>query len=421
MNVLEIAFRLVKTYPLQRAATAGAVLLSSIFGAQSLGAAVYGELAFFVFFTKALLLGNLGAISGYLAHYYTVEGSEDDSTTSKFNAAYTRHLLVLAALCLAAGFLIGQVYVFVAIGFAILIPFFVLEPRARIQRRFYVSLIPDLVLSLAVIGCTLTYTLSSESSLTRWPVLWLGIAWMLPLSTCAAWFIWPSLRGPGMLHQQVDWAYYRRIVFIGTPRFLATCAFTVFLMLDRVFLEHFYDRAELGVYMLAIQLATGSCLLLSAQNLVSGIDIGEAMRRSQVAPTLLRHLITRSLTLGGIGLGSVTVCSYLLEHVFLTGYKGLFQATTTLSLGLVGFFTAGNVTDIAYYKGVHRPLTIGLFAILAAGFAFNVLNVSVFRGTAVSLAAFSGIALATYGLASIWYMQRLSFSSFGKTPGNPLP
>jgi hypothetical protein len=181
-------------------------------------------------------------------------------------------------------------------------------------------------------------------------------------------------------------------------------------MLDRVFLEHFYDRAELGVYMLAIQLATGSCLLLSAQNLVSGIDIGEAMRKSQVSPALLRHLITRALALGGIGLGSVTIFSYLLEHVFLTGYKGLFQATTMLSLGLVGFFTAGHVTDIAFYKGVHRPLIFGLLAVLAAGFAFNVLNVSVFRGTAVSLAAFSGTALAIYSLASVWYMQRLSLS-----------
>jgi O-antigen/teichoic acid export membrane protein len=383
-------------------------MLSSLVAARLLGAAMYGELAFFVFITKTILVGNIGAISGFIVHYYTGDIAAQDRAVGSFKRAYTIHLLALASICFAAGIWAGPVYGFAALGFTVLIPFFVLEPQARIQRKFYVSLIPDLVLSAAVIGGTVTYVLLLRSNISPWPLLWVGLLWMVVLSVAVAWAIWPSLRNPELQGQQSDWTSYRRLIAIGIPRFLATCAFTVFLMVDRVFLERFYDRAELGVYMLAFQLATGAGLLLSAQNLVSGIDIGEAIRKSEVLHQLLRRLLTRSLGLGGLGLGSAAMFSYLLEHHFLSGYAGLFHATLLLSVGLVAFLTAGNLTDLAYYRGAHRPLIGGLIALLAASITFNGFNLYQFHGTPVSLASFTGTMLLLYSCYAAWYVHKVA-------------
>lgn len=391
----------------QRVAVAGVVVLSSILAARVLGAAMYAELAFFVFFTKALLLGNLGSISGYLVRNYALESAVPAAEVDKFHVAYTQHLIALAVFCVALGIWVRPVYAYAALGFAILIPFFVLEPSARIQRRFYISLIPDSILSLTVVGGTVTYALMNHFGLAPWPVMWIVVGWMLTLSMCVAWYLWPSLRSLKLRPQQADWRFYKTILTLGMPRFLATCTFTLFLMLDRVFLEHFYDRSELGVYMLAFQLATGSGLLLAAQNMVSGIDIGEAIRKSEVSPALVRRLVKRSLALGGFGLFGVTVFSYLLEHYFLSGYAGLAHTTTVLSLGLIAFLAAGNLTDLAFYRASHRSLIIGLVLALAAGLVYNVLSVSVFQGTVISLATFSGVILVLYACYAFWYTQKL--------------
>ncbi len=411
MSSAPTALRFLASYPAQRVATAGVVLLSSLFAARVLGAALYGELAFFVFITKTMLLGNLGAISGFLVHYYTRDIVTQETLAVKFNRAYTIHLLALAAICLLVGIWTGPVYGFAAIGFTVLIPYFVLEPQARIQRKFYVSLIPDLVLSFAVIGGTITYFLSLRSSMNPWPVLWVGLVWVVVLSVALAWAMWPSLRSLEMRVQQSDWTSYRRIIAVGMPRFMATCAFTVYLMVDRVFLERYYEREELGVYILAFQLATGASLLLSAQNLVSGIDIGEAIHKSEVSQDLLRHLLTRSLGIGGLGLGSVAVLSYLLEHHFLTGYSGLFQATVVLSVGLVAYLAAGNLAELAFYRGAHRPLVVGLFVLLGVGVTYNLLNMFAFHGTVSSLSMFTGCALLAYACISILYTQQFANSS----------
>ncbi len=415
MRSVPVALRLLASYPVQRVTTAGVVLLSSFVAARVLGAAVYGELAFFVFITKTMLLGNLGAISGFIVHYYTRDVVTYDYSAGKFNRAYAIHLLVLAAICLAVGTWVGPVYGFAALGFTALIPFFVLEPQARIQRKFYVSLIPDLALSFAVIGGTLTYSLLLRSSMPPPSVLWVGLAWMVMLCVGLLWAMWPSLRSLEMLEQQADWSSYRGIVAIGMPRFLATCAFTVFLMVDRVFLERYYDRAELGVYMLAFQIATGAGLLLSAQNLVSGIDIGETIRKSEAPYDLLRRLLMRSVGLGGLGLGGAVLFSYSLEQHILNGYEGLFRATIMLSVGHIAFLIAGNLTDLAFYRGAHRPLIVGLFALLAASVTYNQLNLLQLRGTAVTLATFTGVMLLLYAGASILYAQRLARFTSGKT------
>lgn len=161
--------------------------------------------------------------------------------------------------------------------------------------------------------------------------------------------------------------------------------------------------------MLAFQLATGAGLLLSAQNLVSGIDIGEAIRKSEVSYDLLRHLLRRSLVLGGLGLGGVAAFSYLLEHHFLTEYAGLFQATVMLSVGLIAYLAASNLTELAFYRGAHRLLVIGLFALLVAGVSYNLFNLSAFRGTVSSLSTFTGGALLIYACVTILYTQRLAY------------
>jgi len=401
------SLRLIGSYTIQRILTAGVVLLSSLLAARILGAAVYGELAFFVFITKTISLGNLGAISGFIVHYYTRDDDSDDLWIAKFNRAYAIHLLVLAGFCFAVGSWIGSIYSFAALGFTIILPFLVLEPMARINRKFYVSLIPDLLLSFAVIGGTLTDLLFQHLNRPTVSVLWVGLIWMFVLSVSIAWAMRPALSSQKLKAHLIDWVSYRRIISSGIPRFMATCTFTVYLMIDRVFLERFYDRAELGVYMLAFQLATGATLLLSAQNLVSGIDIGEAVQKSEVSPDLLRRLLTRSLGIGGLGLVSAAVVSYFLEYHFLTGYLGLFLATFTLSVGLVAYMSAANIAELAFYRRAHRPYLIGLFVLLILGVTHNFLNMFLFHGAVTSLSAYTGIALLGYACITILYNKKI--------------
>ena len=406
MNIKARVRALSGSYAVQRVATAGLVFGTSILCAKALPPEIYADLVFFFFLAKSLIMGNLGASSGYLVHHYTRQQHDEDQAR-RFANLYASHLAVLGIIVAVSGIFAGPVYLVSGLGFLLIVPFIVVEPVFRVKRVFIFSLLPDILLSFGTLLATAVYVAVRLSGASPHAIL----AYVLPsLALFSLPLAWRTLRDFDWRPRRIprdQWSAYVDFLKAGLPRYSATAILTVLLWLDRVFLEKFYDRAELGVYLLAFQLASGAAILVTAHNMISAVDIGEAISKGQVNRSLLGRVFTQSVVFGSVGLVLMVAASYLLEHYFLTNYHGLFHNTVALCIGVVAFQCAANVTDVAYYKGRHRWLILGLLALVAASLVWNVTLAHHGAGSALWLAALCGGALLLYSVFSLVYCTRL--------------
>lgn len=389
-------------YALQRVATAGIVTITAIVTARVLGPQRYGDLALFTFLVKFLLIGNLGSVSGYIFRYY--HSAKDSTSCDGYLGAYLVHLVFVALVAVIVSFFLDEVYLFAALGFAVLIPYYAIEPVMRVRRRFYASLLPDVVISLAACGSLLVVMVSGIPKTSSTYLI--SLLALILLSYLPAMYLLRSELA--MLRESLsimNIGIYVRLVAVGVPLYLATIGFMVFLFVDRIFLEHFHTAEALGVYLLAYQLAIGATLLLTAQNFVSAIDIGEALQRNRSLRRVFRKQLGLAAVIAVPAYAGMLLIAYGLETYFLNSYDGLTRTAAALGFGLVLFFSAGSVTGLAFFKARQRVLTFGLFVLVMFALLHNVLVLRV-PLDADWVSYFSGALLSAYAIFAILYTRR---------------
>ena len=374
--------------------------------AWALGPQQYGQLAMMAFVGKMMLVGNFGSVSGYIHRYYDQHQNAVD--TRGYLGAYLVHLILVALLAYWVSTFAGKIYSLGVLFFALLIPYFIIEPVLRVRRHFYVSLLPDIVISLAicaslVIARVFKGELRADSLIFLYFVLTLIFLSYLPY----LWWIcrqWRTLRVDERCRSPI---YYLSLVRTGFPMYLGTVGFLLLQFVDRFFLEQFHSPEALGTYMLAYQLASGATLLLTAQNFVAVVDFGELRRDNRSLTTALSRRLKSALIVGALSFLILLGISVFLETHFLESYSGLARNAAALGFGLCLFQIAGSVTPIAFYLRRQTVLTLGMFCLVVLSILHNlfVLQLDLFP---LWISAFTGLWLSTYGVMGILFVTRLA-------------
>jgi O-antigen/teichoic acid export membrane protein len=392
----------INSFVFQRIAAAGIVFLSSLFLAKALGSEVFGQIAFYMYIIKFILAGQLGSESGFFYRYY--------SDSLQFNVSdyflfYSLHLVAVAGFVYLSSFLVGNIYFYASVGFALLIPFFSIGPLLRVSRIFYATLLPDIIISLTVVVsvCLFKYVYHSEHVNTNVilspAILLILIFYPMLLILYKKLKLTMHFR---IVNDITFWKSYIQIVRDGIPLYLATLAYTVLLMVDRFFLEKYHSSKALSLYMLSFQLAMGASLPMSSQNLVSVIDIGEKNRENASMRAVLMNQLNKSLKIGIPSYLCLIALAFCLERWFLVEYDGLVELSAALGLGLILFFISGSVTPIAFYNEKQTILTVSLFAMTIVSVIHN-LAVIYFKLSAHWIAYFTSIWLILYSVFAMYF------------------
>lgn len=392
--------RFLRGYPAHRVIVAGISFASLSFGAIAIPTETFAVLVSTAFLARFLGVLNLGALSGYLVRRYSTSARMTSNITIT-DRAYATLLFIqisgLAILVYLGGWVFFDQHLFGVFALLLITPLICLEPIQRYRRNFSFSLLPELVLStaLAFVAIGSFFELIEENSILFYFIV-LGIGSLLGLSALKK---GSDSTDPWPLNAQIS--EYLHSWRLGFPVYIGTLFFAIAQGADRLIFPLHGSPEGVAVYFLAMQLAIGSMLLVTATNFVNTVDLGESMKSSS-GPD--RKIIWSKLrTAATIALGSFIVVVGLagaLERFFLSSdYKGLWTMTLALALGLGVFFVAGSITPVVAYYRRQIPLSIGMAVVALMLITNNVLAYKFALGP-TWLAFFSAFCFTIYGLTA---------------------
>jgi O-antigen/teichoic acid export membrane protein len=343
-----------------RIATAAGVAGVGLLGGWLLPPAEYGIAGAYCMIAKSALLLGLGASTGFISMWFYPGTAYLDP--EGFRRCYLAHLSVAGALAVVFAVMFDQRAVLGAIGFCCLIPWMVLEPFARVSRRFWVSQIPDIILTIACVTYLGVAIADPSHALGRHDLV-------LPVSTAAATVIaLASMRGKLRARERsgrlagLPAPTYWRIVSHGFPVAVGTLIYSAALLASVLLVQARTSQEELGVYSLALQAATGAALMQSSLNFAGAIDIGEALGTDCPLLPFLMPRIRRSAIIALIGSAIAASGAWIAEEFVLSEYRGLWRNAAVLSAGLTAFQVAGACSPILVFARSQGP-TVGTFTV----------------------------------------------------------
>lgn len=404
-NIRELFQRIFHSFVFQRIAAAGIVFLCSFLMAKMLGPRKFGYLAFVLYLTKFLINGHLGSVGGYIFSFFN---KSNTLLNCKFPLYYGIHLCLVVLVILLSGHWLGENYQLAAILFFILIPMFVLEPILRAHKSYYVSLLPDLLLYS---GTALVVLLVPDPATTSIKAIVYSTVLVLILLSLMALFLlvrnnkniltasWHPY-SEGFFQNLKN---YMALIEKGFILYLGSMAFTIFLFVDRFFLERFHEPNALGIYMLAIQLTTGVSMVISSQNFVNVVTIGEMVKNNNdLVHKSLIGTLRWSLFVALISFTLLIISAVIIEKIILPDYHGLVLYCIPLGLGFIAFYVSGSITPILFFSGRQTFPTLLMFLTASLCVAVNILIVFYHIKT-VFLPWFTGAWLLCYSLIAICY------------------
>lgn len=401
---MNLVISMLRGYTGQRLLTACLVFTSALLAAWVLGPALYGQVFLVMFIAKLLLLGNLGSISGYMHGFYKAEQTPPGS--GSFVLSYGVHLILFSIAAIVFSLFLGRVYSLGVICFALLLPFFLVEPVLRVKRLFYISLLPDWALNLSLLIGVFYYFFygSPDNAFEAIVVVFLcalgffSVAFLLFIN-----WRWALVRRLASVRPMFN---YIELIKVGLPLFAGTAAFSLFLFVDRFFLERYHSPESLGIYMLAFQLATGATLILTSLNFTAGVDYGELIKQKKPLGDFVTWRLRQALLVSAVSVLLLLVGVYILQQYFFQEYHGLVYAAFFLGVGLCGFYTAGSITPIAFYLNKQRFLMMAMFVVVVLAVLGNLYVVSSGLDY-IWVSVFSGFWLLCYAFVAVRYVFRL--------------
>jgi O-antigen/teichoic acid export membrane protein len=386
----------------QRGMAACVSFATTIVVARLAGPAQFGRVAFFIFLTRLLLCGRLGAEQGYVL--CTSQKTSSRLLDCPFTRFHAMQLVIVALFFMAVSLYVDTVYLYAAIAFLLLVPFHAIEPACRVNQRYSAALIPDLIVNLTLLlSVSIGFLVSSANALSSNAIILRSIA-MIPVSYA---ILPPLLRGlspSGRMHSQISWASltdYLSILRLGLPAYLAGVFFSLFLLTDRSFLKSFYPADWLGVYMLAYQVSVGCCLPLIAMSFTSCVEIGRSLSLDGNAKQVFSSYLRRAVGAGAAAFALIVSISFILETQFLKRYEGLTQISVVLGLGLTAFHASASVTPIVFHRGKQLTLTLALVAALVLLVVGNIV-LAYFSPSLLRLVTCTAFWLGGYAFFSAW-------------------
>lgn len=393
------------SYPAYRAFVAGLSFIAALVGGRLLSSEQFATLMTAAFVAKFLQIMNFGATAGYFVSRYSGAKSSTDvnaESEPRFLFFFLAHMTLLGLLVLGIATVWLPKYSTGGLAFLLLVPIFVVEPSLRYRRFFSFSLMPELVLSLAMLSVTIAVAADllpgRKASPYIWVVAFLSIGVMVFIS-CRHSLNISMLKISGFGLRR-----YCHVLAMGSPVYFGSALFIVASSADRLLLPLYGSDSQIGIYLLAYQLCVGAMIFLTAINFVNTVNLGEARKSVEGAS---RGVITQKLRVAVlVALGSyLALCigSTVLEVFFLPpSFTGLSNIVSLLGVGLSAFYISNAVTPIAAYFRRQMPLTIAM-ALVALALLSN--NAFVYwQGLdPVWLASGTALAFVFYGVFAIWF------------------
>lgn len=395
----------------QRGVAAALIYGCSLYLAKATGEDSFGEIAFFLYLVKFMKMGHLGSVSGYIYAYYQSDRREVQSPA--YLISYSTHLGLVALFVYFSSSYLGKVYALAAIGFALLIPFFSIEPILRVHKQFYISLLPDLVLYISV---ALSHIFLQESGLyitgETAKVIEFSFIFMLGFYPVLI-ILWRKYSDHlvNSSRDKIDVCSvsrdYLNCIAKGFPIYLSTLSFSLLLFVDRFFLERYYSHFSLSLYMLSFQLALGASLPITSKNFVGLVEIGEEFKEKGSIDALFRRQLRYALVIGLLTYSGLVISSWVLENRLLTSYSNLALTTSLLGLGLTIFSVSGSISPIVFFFKRQHVLLLGMFGLVSFSIINNLMAL-VLDLSPIYLTCVTSASLAFYGLFATYFAWNCS-------------
>ena len=409
--------RVTRHYAVQRAAVAAATFGALILGAKTLPQSTFADVSLAMFLAKFLQLANLGSVNGYLVSYYNGE-PPFSSNIRENDGLYIRgmigHLFATALVVGALTYVAALQYLPGVLLFLSMSLIYAVEPIKRRQRAFWVSLLPDAIMAVAVFILSVVALLSGTDP----PGAYKGIG-VITFSVFAA--VLAVIIGLFLVREYAnrsvsfllgarDWTTYLSVMRLGFPAYLSTALFTLMIGMDRLWLPVHGSKQDIAVYMLGFQLATGSLIICSSFNFINTVRIGESLTLKKAKVWMeLRHMLRTSIIVAMISVAGITAAAWMLETYLLPKYENLARLTFLLALGLSAFYVSGSLTPLVMYRRRQVPLTIlmGAGAVVVLG---NNLIQSHIGANVHVLAIVTGSVLIAYSVYALFHVWRVARS-----------
>ena len=267
-SMVRIVSRVLKSYAAQRTATAVLVFGALLFGGRMIGQEDYAQILLVLFLAKFLNLLNLGASSGFFVSYYgklEIFDTGSEKAVAPYIIAFALHLFAVVAPATVLSALFLPKYAAGFLAFLFLIPAYALEPAFRRRRLFYFSLVPDILLSLALLGVVGAVGAGGDlASGTVLPIYMTVLACL-----CIGFYGLLILRfwlrhGLAVELRPLALGPYLRLIRLGLPVYVGSAFYMLASGMDRLFLPLHAGTADQAEYLLSFQLVTGAMIFMSS-------------------------------------------------------------------------------------------------------------------------------------------------------------
>ncbi len=384
--------KLCSSFMVQRLVLSGLTYVILLYLAQSMGAALYGPVAFFIFFLKNIPAMNCGVSYGFIFNTFM---TDTDNIKD-----YIRSYLIISIIALSIGSILIDKQTF--IYGILLLPIFILDPILKIKRIFICSLLPEFFL---VIAFGISYTLLGQVGLP-YIILATVILLILVLSFIGVYKnlfndicfekIW------GERNWANTYAQLKKLITKGFTSYMYLLVFFLFLFTDRYFLQKYYPGPALGVCMLAFQLCQASLYVMSSWNFSSVVDIGELIKAKELNNN---YILSRLSIMAGVGFLPLFLLylgvGYVGEQYFKS-YPDLLIVFSIISIGLYFSNLASSISPILFFAEKQTISVIGMLVCLVLvciSYPLGQIN----GWTYISVLKFNYSALAVYSVAIILY------------------
>lgn len=394
--------KLISSYPLHRAVVAGLTFAAVTIAARLLPASDFATLATAAFMAKFLHVFNLGATNGYFVSLYSGKGEISLSakgTERIYLYFFLLQLIVLGLLVLGVAAWRFPQYLLGVSAFILIAPIFAVEPYLRSRQNFSFSLMPDLLLSAALLMVVGIHLANFTTVETAWPYLAV-IASLTPLTLVLAMRKHMPSRG----ESGPSWRNYVQILSLGTPVYMGSLLFLLASSMDRLILPLHGTTDEVALYFLGYQLSVGSMIFLTAINFVNTVKLGEVRKDQDEISThfILRKLFIASMV-GLLSFIALVAGAIIMEKYYLpSSFAGLTAVVLFLGFALASFFISTAITPIVAYYQRQLPLTLAMALCAAALLANNFYALQNGRG-ALWLAKGYALTFFVYAMFAIGF------------------
>ena len=327
-------------YLSQRVVLAAVIFVGSLLLAKTQGPVIYGYIAFSIFLIKGIGSFSLGLPQGII--YLVFSGRKNDYLLNYVISYFVVCLIVIAVY-------FYKYDIWITILALIISQLLIIEPFLKTKRYFMLVLFPEVILvSSFLIDAFIKYKFNLVSEM-----YFVAIICCLIFTGLALFYYFPPFLKDFKESKNLSKFEFKKVLDLlkrGGAAYMFNLMFFLFLFVDRTMALKTYGDIDLGILMLAYQLALISGFIVSAFNFTAIVDIGEMKRMDPQA--LYKYLKIRFFSMavmGSIVLVAILLFVYFTGDRFFSNYPDIFLFTLIIGLGLFFYNCYCSVSAILFF------------------------------------------------------------------------